>query len=267
MGTTAKALSLLDHFSRARPAIGLSDLARAAGINKATCYRLIGELAAHGLAEQVPGGTDYRIGPAVLRLAALREVAVPMRAAALPVLQRLAQATGETAHMSHLVAGRLVTLGFAYGAPSGMQVMMEDADVLPFHATSSGQAVLAFLPAAQAEAILAGPMTPATAATLRDAAALRARVAEVRGRGWATTADTFEAEVSSLAVPVFDAEGAVLGAMAVAAPSMRMRATARGPLLTALVKAAREVMQSWGGQVPPDVDALWRGICLERAGS
>ncbi len=260
MGTTAKALSLLDHFSRARPAIGLSELARLAGHSKATCYRLMGELIDHGLAEQVPGGTDYRIGPAVLRLASLREAAVPMRDAALPVVQRLAVAVGETAHVSHLVAGRLVTLAFAYGAPSGMQVLMEDADVLPFHATSSGQAVLAFLPHARVDAILAGPLGAATPATLRDPDVVRARIAATRARGWASTEDTFESDVSSLAVPLFDAAGQVLGAMAVAAPSTRMKQAARGPILRRLVAAAAEVMGAWGGQAPAELIALWRGI-------
>ena len=73
MGTVSKALDLLNLFNRAQPLIGLSDLSRLAGVNKATCYRLMSELQAHGLVEQVGSGREYRLGPAVLRLAALRE--------------------------------------------------------------------------------------------------------------------------------------------------------------------------------------------------
>lgn len=260
MGTTAKALSLLDHFSPARSAIGLSDLARLSGVNKATCFRLMGELLAHGLAEQVPGGTDYRIGPAVLRLASLRERAVPLKSAALPVLQRLAAQVGETAHASHLVAGRLVTLAFAYGAPSGMQVMMEDADVLPFHATSSGKAVLAFLPEAEAEAILRHPLPAATPATLIDPDRLRRDLQAIRQQGWAATVNTFERDTSSLAVPLFDPMGSVLGAMSVAAPSTRMDLARRPAILLQLARAAQELMQTWGGQPPADLVARWRDL-------
>ena len=71
-------------------------------MNKATTHRLLGELAAHGFVEQVGSGREYRLGPAVLRLAALREAAVPMRELAQTVLAELAAATGETAHMSLL---------------------------------------------------------------------------------------------------------------------------------------------------------------------
>ena len=100
MGTTSKALSLLEFFSRATPEIGLSDLARRSGLNKATTYRLMTELAAHGFVEQVGTGREYRLGPAFLRLAALTEHAVPMREMAQAVLSELSEATGETAHVT-----------------------------------------------------------------------------------------------------------------------------------------------------------------------
>ena len=79
MSTVAKALQLLDLFSRSRPQIGLSDLAR---LNKTTCFRLVSDLCAMGLVKHTGPGRAYRLGPALLRLAALRE-------AALPVLQAL----------------------------------------------------------------------------------------------------------------------------------------------------------------------------------
>ena len=242
MGTTSKALSLLDYFTFRRPLIGLSDLARLSGQSKATCFRLMTELCDHGLAEQVGAGREYRIGPAVLRLSALREATVPTREAALPVLQRLAARTNETAHLSHLVAGRLTTLAFAYGPGVGMKVMMEDADILPFHATSSGYATLAFLPQAAVDAVLAGPMPALTHATPTSSALVRAEMAAVRLRGWAQSAHTYEAEVASVAVPLFDATGVCQGALAVAAPAMRMTEPHRARIAREVVAAAREVM-------------------------
>jgi DNA-binding IclR family transcriptional regulator len=73
MSTVAKALDLLSLFTRTHPQAGLSDLARRSGLNKATCHRMLTDLAAAGLVEQVGPARDYRLGPAVLRLAALRE--------------------------------------------------------------------------------------------------------------------------------------------------------------------------------------------------
>lgn len=258
MGTTSKALGLLQFFTPARPLVGLSDLARLSGTNKATCFRLMAELQEHGLVEQLAATREYRIGPAVLRLAALREATVPTREATLPLLHALAQATGETAHMSHLVAGQLVTLAFAYPAAHGMQVMMEDADVLPFHATSSGYATLAFMPEEQVAPLLAAPLAARTHATPVTAAAVRQQIATVRQRGWAETANTFEADVASFAVPLFDARGALQGALAVAAAGPRLTAAARLAIPRQLIATARQAMALWGGQIPPDLAALWR---------
>lgn len=260
MGTTSKALALLDFFTRDRPSIGLSDMARLTGINKATCFRLMSELAEHGFAEQIPSSKEYRIGPAVLRLAALREASVPTRQAAQPLLQALASETGETAHMSQLVAGRLGTIAFAYAASSGMQVMMEDADHLPFHATSSGHAVLAWLPEAQQAQILSAPLPALTDRTETDPAALRRMLAAVRAEGWAASRNSFETDVASLAVPLFDPQGAVQGAVAIAAPAMRMDAANAQAILRRLIPAARALMALWGGQPPADLAALWQRV-------
>ncbi|MCX8507707.1 MAG: helix-turn-helix domain-containing protein, partial [Rhodobacteraceae bacterium] len=126
MGTVSKALELLDLFTRARPVIGLSDLARLADLNKATCYRLASALCAYGLIEQIDATKEYRLGPATLRLAALREAHVPTRDAAMPVLQTLADATGETAHLSLLIGHKLKAIALAYSNAHATRVMMED---------------------------------------------------------------------------------------------------------------------------------------------
>jgi DNA-binding IclR family transcriptional regulator len=254
MTTVAKALDLLTLFTRAQPQAGLSDLARRAGLNKATCHRLLTDLAAAGLVEQVGAGREYRLGPGVLRLAALREAAVPLQAAARPVLDWLAETTGETAHLSVLVAGRLQALAFAYSTRHATRVMMSDADVLPFHATASGLAVLGALDRAARDAVLAAPLPALTPLTVTDPAALRGIAACARAEGFAESIGGFEDDVHSLAVPLFGADGACFGALAVAAPKARMQPAA---VLPALMQAAARITRQLGGQPPDDIAARW----------
>lgn len=223
--------------------LGLSQLARASGLNKATCHRLLTELESRDLLEQVGPAREYRLGPAVLRLSALREAAVPTRDAAMPTLRRLAEATGETAHLSHLIAGKLQTLAFAYASRGGVKVMMEDADILPFHATASGAAVLAF--GADPETLIAASPDPD---------AVRTRIAATRAKGYAETVSTFEKDVHSLAVPLFDASGICTGALAVAAAAPRMTPALHATITRELTLAAQEITHLWGGQ-PPDPGA------------
>lgn len=258
MGTVTKALELLNLFTRQRPLIGLSDLARLADLNKATCYRLVSSLCEFGLVEQVGATKEYRLGPAVLRLSALREAQVPTREAAMPVLQALAHRTGETAHLSLLMGRELHTLAYAYASQHMTRVTMEDAEVLPFHATSSGLAVLAFQPAPFHEAVLSLPIERLTGSTETSAQTLRARLAEVRAQGFAESRGAFQAEVHSMAVPLFDALGACAGSVAVAALASRMTEDQRRLIRFALIAAGQEITTLWGGTLPADIATLWR---------
>lgn len=258
MGTITKALELLDLFGPGRAQIGLSEVARLSGVNKATCHRLLGNLCAHGLLEQVGPAREYRLGPGILRLAALREAAVPVRSAAQPVLEQLAEATGETAHLSLLVAGRLTSILHVYSARHATRVMLGDTDGLPFHASASGLAVLAVLPAARQAEILAAPLAAITPRTETDPARLLARLSAARAAGHSESDGGFEADVHSLAVPLFGADGACAGALAVAAPAARMTAATHPVIRRALMAAGLQISQAWGGVPPADLTAIWR---------
>ena len=250
MGTTSKALTLLDFFSRARSEIGLSDMARLSGMNKATVHRLLGELAAHGFVEQIGSGREYRLGPAVLRLAALRENTVPMRDMAQQVLDQLSEATGETAHMSVLSGTTLATTAYTYSHAHGTMVMMEDAEVLDLHATSSGLAVLAFSPPELIEAVLSAPLPARTDHTVTDPGEIRASLPQIRAQGYATSIGGFEEDVHSYAMPVFDARMQAMGAVAVATPVARMTPQLRGQILAELTTRVPALTRLMGGFLP-----------------
>jgi DNA-binding IclR family transcriptional regulator len=251
MGTVAKALSLLGLFNHQRPEIGLSDITRLSGLNKATTYRLLGELQARGFVEQVGNERAYRLGPEILRLAALREAAVPVLSVSRPILDRLCAATGETAHMSMLRGQQLNTLSYAYSSRHGTRVTMEDAEVLSFHATGSGLAVLAFAPEAFVDAVLSEPLASFTGETQTDPAGIRAALNAVRASGIAESVGGFEADVHSHAAPVFGPDQTPVGALAVAAPVSRITAALKTEIRRALAQGARDLTHHLGGFYPP----------------
>lgn len=255
MGTVSKALELLDLFRRDRPQIGLSDLARLSGVNKATCFRLMTELQTYGLIEQIGAAREYRIGPAVLRLAALREEVAPFKSVVVPILTALAESTGESTHVSVLAGDRVELVHFVYSTQHGTRVMMHDADHLPFHASSSGLAILAHAPEALRERILARKLPQFTPQTQTDPAIIRARLDEIRRSGIAESAGSFEEDVHSVAVPLFNARSTCMGAVAVAAPSARMTDALRATIKAEIIAAALHIMQLRGG-IPPEGFAL-----------
>lgn len=248
MKTVDKALNLLGLFTVATPERGLSDIARAAGLDKATALRLLGALLRHGLVEQRSDSRRYRLGPALLQLALVREATAPVASVLGPVVERLAAATGETAHATLCGGGTLRTVAIAEGSRT-TRVVLHPSEVLEIHATASGLAFLAFAAPEEAEAALAAcgfarftPRTPAT----REA--VEALVARARGRGWALADQTFEEEVVGIAAPFFDATGRAAGAVAVASPASRIDRAAEARIARLVVAAALEATAGLGGR-------------------
>ncbi len=250
MGTISKALSLLDLFSHNRIEIGLSDITRLSGMNKATVYRLLSALQQRGFVEQAGAERAYRLGPELLRLAALREAAVPLLAASREILDWLCAETGETAHMSLVRGARLNALAYRYSPAHATRVMMEDAEVLSFHATSSGLAVLAFADPDFTDAILSRPLHAHTARTMTDPEAVRDALREVQATGIAESVGGFEAEVHSHATPVFGADRRPVGALAVAAPEARITGRTRALIRARVKRGADDLTRRIGGFFP-----------------
>jgi DNA-binding IclR family transcriptional regulator len=64
--------------------------------------------------------------------------------------------------------------------------------------------------------------------------------------------------VQGLAVPLFDATGACLGALAVAAAAPRMTPALHDTITGNLIQAGADITHRWGGQVPGPLATLWR---------
>lgn len=251
MRTVEKALRLLDFFTGAQPEQGLSELARLSGIDKATVLRMLGDMAATGLVEQDPQSRRWRLGAGILRLARLREASFPVTRVLTPILERLAEQTGETAHAS-LVSGRdLGTVGVVESTRSN-RVSIEPALVLPMHATASGLAFTAFARPEQRERILSRKLTAETGFTPVSREALAAMIARTQAQGHAVANQTYETEVYGLAVPIFGPDGFAVGALAVATPLSRITEAHVATILAALGPAAREATLGLGGHVPPN---------------
>jgi DNA-binding IclR family transcriptional regulator len=245
VSTIDKALSLLTHFSERRPALGLTQIAGLAQYDKATTRRMLLALSRCGFVEQDRETREYRLGPALVQLARLREAAFPIEAVVSPVLRRLSEASGETAHFSLASAGALATMGLAE-SERAHRVRLEWGEKLPLHATASGIAYLAFAPP-EALAVLDAPLRAYTSKTVTDSARVRTRVNAARQDGWAVSRDGFEEGVFGLAAPIIGRDRFAIGAIAVAAPASRVSVNVERRIRALVVAASREIAQALGG--------------------
>ena len=225
MSTVVKALSLLDHFDARRPEIGLVDMAGLAKLDKATTRRLLVALAAKGFVEQDPATRRYRLGAALVRLARIREAAFPLIEIARPVVEALAQRTGETVHISQ-IAGDTLSSVFVCESLHANRVSVDVGQALPFNCTASG---LAFLSAASEtfrNQVLSAPLPRVTPKSIATPAALKKRIEEARKLGYATSDQGFEDGVVSVAAAIVGPSGAAIGALSITSPAVRADAAA-----------------------------------------
>lgn len=210
-----RAIALLRMFSAETPEIGLSEASRLAGESKATVYRLLTTLCESGLVEWVPARKTYRLGPAVLELARVREATVPLVSVVEPVLEEMQEKTGETCHFSRF-NGTAMTVVASVESRRVNRITMVGVDTLPLCSTAAGQVFLAF---ADPRIVTDALARTGIAGRERESALQKAR--EVRDQGYATV-DHFEDEqIFGLACPVLGRNGRFLGALAVTAPPSR----------------------------------------------
>jgi DNA-binding IclR family transcriptional regulator len=255
MQTVDKAMKLLGYFSVAEPEFGLSELARLASFDKAATRRFLVALANHGFIEQDNDTRKYRLGPAFLRLARIRETTRPLRRMVQRSLDELTQATGETAHGSMFSGEHLSTIGIAE-PQRPTRVSVDPSQALPLHATASGLACLAFLDEDTARQIMAGlSLRKHTDHTCGSKRELKALLAETRERGYSMAVRTFDDEVISIAAPVFDATGTAIGTISVASIASRFSKESERRVARCVLKAATAVSDATGGAVHPAVAA------------
>lgn len=257
--TVTKALMLLEHFSEDEPELGLSELARRSGIDKAAVHRMLGAMAESGLVEQQHDSRLYRLGAGVLRLARVRETAFPIGAIVQQILEALTAETGETSHAS-LISGRALANIATCESRKSSRVSLVAGEVLPYHSTASGLATLAFADGKLLTRVLAAPREARTRFTVTDAEDLRARVDAVRAVGYAESDQTNEEDVNGIAAPVFDRSGKASGAVSVSTPSHRMTEDHRRLAIAAVLRAAEAITAGMGGQRPRAYVDLVRGL-------
>lgn len=97
--------------------MNVTDLARALAVGRPVVYRLLATLGDHDLVRRQPDGT-LRLGLGLLRLVDATHARV--RQAATPILRRLADAAGATAHMT--IVDGAEALALAVVEPSWTQV-------------------------------------------------------------------------------------------------------------------------------------------------
>lgn len=213
-------------------------LARSCGLNRATAWRLLRTLQLRGLVMLDEATGRYSIGPTAL---ALSNAAGPdaLIAAARPVLAQTSARTGETASLA--VPGPDGLTYVAEVTPAAVVTASWLGRIVPLHATSTGKALLAFLPAERTHRVLRGALAGFTTTTITDAATLEAELAATRARGYGVCAGELEASLYGVSAPVLDRAGRPMAVLSIWGPRDRLPESRFDELGSIVVAAAARV--------------------------
>jgi DNA-binding IclR family transcriptional regulator len=241
LSSVSKALTLLDAFSAEQQELTLSELARRTGAHKSSAFRLLATLEAHGFVQKAPDGRGYRLGWKLVELAGRLLAHHELRELAAPFMEELADRSGEIVHLSVLDGGEIVYLD-KRGRSQPLTVSTTIGGRGPAHASAMGKALLAGLPAGEAERRL-GPLRRFTATTITDRRRLAQELADIRTQGYALDNEEAFPGIRCVAAPLRDAEGRVRAAISVTAPSQRMSARRQAELRKWVMDTAARISE------------------------
>lgn len=243
-----RAFSLLEQLTRAPGGLPLQALADEADIPKSATHRMLAELMRLGYVRQNPESLRYSL---TTRLVAqgFRYLGHSGVDIVQPILDRLAEHTGELIRLGVVEGKRLTWLAKAQGARAGLRYDPDMGREAPLFYTASGHAWLATLPDEEALALIEaqgiaapegfGPNAP------RSLEALLERLRLARTLGYAWVMESSAVGMSALGVAVRHPDSQVtLGVLSVAGPTARLPESRLHEIAPAAMAAAVELAEA-----------------------
>ncbi|QBX99925.1 IclR family transcriptional regulator [Rhodophyticola sp. CCM32] len=205
------------------------------GLSRPTVYRLIATLLRNGFAVQDPGRKTYTIGPAALTLARTSTNGFSPLDAALGSLMHLSDLSGDTSFFSIREGAFCACLHREEGSFPVRTQALHVGERHPLGVGAGAMAILAALDQDQVDTVMA---------LNRDLLARRYKtftpayfdteIAAARHRGWSLNPGLHFANSWGIGVAVKDREGAVIGALSIAAIDSRLSDARQAELARAL---------------------------------
>jgi len=219
----AKGFRVLEAFTAYEPELTLAEVARRAGMDNATAFRLLNTLVAEGYALRVPDTRLFRLSLKVLDLGFNAIARMDLRERVRPVLRSLVGDVNEAASLAVLDGVEMLYVERVQAGLMRLGVDIRIGSRLPVYCSALGLAMLAYLsPERQRQLLDAVPRVKLTNNTITDKKQILARLTLIRKRGYVVVDQEITSGLRVLAAAVLDVDGYPIAAVSVAAPVMRM---------------------------------------------
>ncbi|ADI12513.1 MULTISPECIES: IclR family transcriptional regulator [Streptomyces] len=199
--SAARVLEVLELLGRDGARLSLAEMASAMAVPKSSLHAILRTMQARRWVDVDPSGTRYSLGLKALLTGTAYLAGDDVASLAGPVLDALAEETGEAVHLGRLDGTHVVHLA-KRESRHALRTYSAVGYRLPAHATALGKAVLSQLDQAEVQRRLTWPLEKLTPDTVVDPDAFLAELAEARLRGWAMDDGENAVDIRSVAVPL-----------------------------------------------------------------
>jgi DNA-binding IclR family transcriptional regulator len=208
-------------------------------------YRHLSALARHGFVRRDVSTGRYAIGIKLMVLGETSRGNFEIVTVARDALLKLRDTTGQAVSLCTLLDDDLVVLDLMHGR-SVVEFTTRPGTRLALHASAHGKIWLAFGPETLIKKVLSTPRQAWTSHTLTDARIIAAEVQAVHKRGWSTAPNQAVMGVNTLAAPVLDHRGVLVGSIAIVGSTQVIAPKPVPAQLGAVLEAARSISRVLG---------------------
>lgn len=239
----AKGFRVLEAFTAENDELTLSQIAVTADLDPGTTFRMLNTLVDLGYVSRIPESRRFALTLKVLDLGFHAIARTDLRSIVRPILRGLVSETNEAASFAVLQGADVLYLERVRAGITRLGVDIRIGTTVPATQTAIGQSILAFLPEQQVDKVQA--LTPTMPFSMRPHAMERPLLellGQIREDGFVLTESLFTDGLRILAVPVLDIDGHPVGAISIAAPSIRCTAEElRSRALGSTLEAAKSI--------------------------
>jgi DNA-binding IclR family transcriptional regulator len=245
ISAVSRAVQVLELLSETS-GLSVTDLALAARAGKPMISRVLTTLAEAGYVRKEPGSDRYALSLKILSLGHRYSERRGFPDVALPVLQQLAQETGELVQLAVVEGDRMRFVAKAEGDQRIRMLSMLGHEV-PLHASSIGKAWLASIPDERVRELMARHGMPRlTSRTLTRVEDLLAELRVTAERGYATVREEILEGAAGAGVTIAVGNPpVVVGGISIVGPIFRMPPERVSQLPALLKSASEELAAIW----------------------
>ena len=236
----ARMLSVLDLFTEQRLHWTAEDISEALGVSLPTSYRYLKTLSDAGLLRRWQDA-QFTLGSRIVVLDHYIRQADPVLQIGVPFMKELVAQTGFDCVISSLHGDQLLDTHREYGtAPASLSYGR--GRPRPLFQGGAPKVILAGWPPAQLHKLLDARLAEVAAAGLpTDWPAFRRYFSQIRKDGHYFSQGELEANLAALAVPLHQADGAVVAALSLVTTMQRMAVIDRRKLTPLVQRAGQEI--------------------------